>query len=143
MINIIKGDKPTPNPSWLSSVRTGKARAEIRQYMRSLSEEGKIELGSKLLERSSKSHHLPYSKVTNEDWTRVCKANGFTDKNALLDAIGSGQKDSLLLLHQLTAPYTLKGNETATTVQQIPRTCLSTPKAKFCKACALLHTGNG
>ena len=90
MINIIKGDKPTPNPSWLSSVRTGKARAEIRQYMRSLSEEGKIELGSKLLERSSKSHHLPYSKVTNEDWTRVCKANGFTDKNALLDAIGSG-----------------------------------------------------
>ena len=66
MINIIKGDKPTPNPSWLASVRTGKARAEIRQYMRSLSEEGKIELGAKLLERSSKTHHLPYSKVTDE-----------------------------------------------------------------------------
>ena len=132
MINIIKGDKPTPNPSWLSSVRTGKARAEIRQYMRSLSEEGKIELGSKLLERSSKSHHLPYSKVTNEDWTRVCKANGFTDKNALLDAIGSGQKDSLLLLHQLTAPYTLKGNETATTVQQSQEPVLAL-KGQICK----------
>ena len=88
MINIIKGDKPTPNPSWLASVRTGKARAEIRQYMRSLSEEGKIELGAKLLERSSKTHHLPYSKVTDEDWSRVCKSNGFADKNAVSLFIG-------------------------------------------------------
>lgn len=108
MINIIKGDKPTPNPSWLSSVRTGRARAEIRQYMRSLSAEGKIELGRELIARLSKTHHLPISKVTDEDWERVCKANGFADKNVVLEAIGSGQKDSLLLVHQLTARHSLQ-----------------------------------
>lgn len=132
MINIIKGDKPTPNPSWLASVRTGKARAEIRQYMRSLSEEGKIELGAKLLERSSKTHHLPYSKVTDEDWSRVCKSNGFADKNAVLDAIGAGQKDSLLLLHQLTAPYTLKGNEEITVAEKVQEPVLDL-KGQTCK----------
>lgn len=111
MINILKGDKPNPNPSWLVSVRTGKARAEIRQYMRSLSEEGRIELGAKLLERTAKTNRLPLKLVTDADWLRVCKANGAVDRNALLNAIGSGQKDALLLVHQLTSPYTLKGNE--------------------------------
>ena len=50
----------------------------------------------------------------------------------MLDAIGSGQKDSLLLLHQLTAPYTLKGNETATTVQQTQEPVLAL-KGQICK----------
>ena len=107
MVNIIKGDKPTPNPSWLSSVRTGRARAEIRQYMRSLSKEGKIELGAKLLERLAKAHRLPINKVTDEEWAQFCRANGFEDKNAVLESIGAGQKDSLLLLHQLTSRYNL------------------------------------
>lgn len=46
MVEIITGPKPSPNPQWLSTVRTGKARAEIRQFMRQLSKKEAFSLVS-------------------------------------------------------------------------------------------------
>lgn len=103
MVKIIKGDKPAPNPQWLASVRTGRARAEIRQFMRSLSTEGSIQLGEELLNQAAKNQHLPLANCTEEDWERVCKSNGFADKKALLREIGNGSKDASLMLHQLVS----------------------------------------
>lgn len=112
MVKIIKGDKPAPNPQWLASARTGRARAEIRQFMRSLSEEGSIQLGEELLNQAAKNQHLPLSRCTEDDWERVCKSNGYPDKRALLHEIGNGDKDASLMLHQLISQTTKNGPET-------------------------------
>ena len=48
MVEIITGTTPSPNPQWLSSVRTGRARAEIRQFLRQLSDEGSVKSANKI-----------------------------------------------------------------------------------------------
>lgn len=39
LVQIIRADHPTPTPEWLEHVHSGKARAEIRQYLRNSKEQ--------------------------------------------------------------------------------------------------------
>lgn len=107
MVEIITGPTPSPNPQWLSSVRTGRARAEIRQFLRQLSEEGSVKSANILLTNAAKQQKLPLGQVTDHDWLRVCRSNGFESKNELLSAVGRGLKDASLIAHQLTSSITL------------------------------------
>ncbi len=107
VVEIVTGNTPSPNPQWLSTVRTGRARAEIRQYLRQLSREGSIELGMKLIENAAKQQRLPLSQCDDDDWDRVCKSNSLNSKDDLLAEIGYGQKDPTLVLHQLTSQVSL------------------------------------
>lgn len=112
MVEIITGPKPSPNPQWLSSVRTGRARAEIRQYMRQLSLDGSIALGQSLLENAAKQQHLPLNKVTDAEWQKLIKGTEYNTRNDLLSAIGYGHKDASLILHQLTSHVSITTAET-------------------------------
>lgn len=111
MVEIITGPTPSPNPQWLSSVRTGRARAEIRQFLRQLSDEGSIKSANILLNNAAKQQKLPLAFITDQDWLRVCKSNGFETKNALLSAVGRGLEDASLIAHQLTSSITLGRTE--------------------------------
>ena len=107
MVEIITGTTPSPNPQWLSSVRTGRATAEIRQFLRQLSGEGSVKSANILLTNAAKQQKLPLAQITDHDWLRVCKSNGFESKNDLLSAVGRGLKDASLIAHQLTSSITL------------------------------------
>ncbi len=107
VVEILTGPTPSPNPQWLTTVRTGRARAEIRQYLRQLSKEGSVQLGQQLIANVSKQQRLPISRCTDEDWDRICKNNHLENKDELLSAIGYGQKDPALILHQLTSQASL------------------------------------
>ncbi len=107
VVEIITGSTPSPNPQWLSTVRTGRARAEIRQYLRQLDKDGSIDLGKKLIENVAVQQRLPLKQCQIEDWERVCKSNGLEGKDSLLSAVGYGHKDPALVLHQLTSQVTL------------------------------------
>ncbi len=111
MVEIITGSVPSPNPQWLASVRTGRARAEIRQFLRQLSDDDSIKSARILLQNAARQQKLPLDKVTEADWLRVCKSNGIESKDELLTAIGRGNKDASLILHQLTALITLGKTE--------------------------------
>lgn len=106
MVEIITGPKACPNPQWLATVRTGRARAEIRQYLRQLDKDGSTELGRNLLNTVADQQHLSLKNLTDSNWERVWKSNGFDSKEGLLSAIGTGQKDPALVLHLLHSAST-------------------------------------
>lgn len=60
-IEIVTAPGATPNPMWLNFVTTGKARANIRHYLKNLRRDEAIELGRRMLDneliKTSKSIH--------------------------------------------------------------------------------------
>lgn len=55
IVEVITSPTSRPNPSWLSFVRTGKARSCIRSHLRSINMADSIELGKRLLHQELQS----------------------------------------------------------------------------------------
>lgn len=58
IVEVITSPTSRPNPSWLSFVRTGKARSGIRSHLRSIDLADSIELGKRLLHQALLSVNL-------------------------------------------------------------------------------------
>ncbi len=52
LVEIITAPSAVPNPAWLESVVTGKARTAIRQYLKHLQHEDAVDFGSRMLDRA-------------------------------------------------------------------------------------------
>ncbi|MDE2317108.1 MAG: bifunctional (p)ppGpp synthetase/guanosine-3',5'-bis(diphosphate) 3'-pyrophosphohydrolase, partial [Xanthomonadaceae bacterium] len=52
LVEIITAPSAVPNPAWLESVVTGKARTAIRQYLKHLQHEDAVDFGHRMLDRA-------------------------------------------------------------------------------------------
>jgi len=52
LVEIITAPSAMPNPAWLESVVTGKARTAIRQYLKHLQHEDAVDFGHRMLDRA-------------------------------------------------------------------------------------------
>lgn len=86
-----------PRPDWLSFARTAKARAEIRYYMRSLTDAAVAQLGQKLLGAGLASLKITYDTLTDADWSAALARLAVTDKEELFKEVGLGKRPSTLV----------------------------------------------
>jgi len=98
-VQIITAPGARPNPAWLSFVITGKARANIRHYLKNLRIDEAIKLGRRLLEKALKGQ--PLTDFTDEDFERVVNITKHDDMNDLLIAIGLGSVAAMIVAHHL------------------------------------------
>lgn len=80
----------TPDPVWLSFVRTGKARAEIRHYLRTMNHSESIDLGRRLLEHSMNAMNLSLTEISTSVLERGARDIGAHHLNDLYAKIGLG-----------------------------------------------------
>jgi GTP diphosphokinase / guanosine-3',5'-bis(diphosphate) 3'-diphosphatase len=115
VIEVVTGPVARPNPGWLSFVRTGRARAEIRHFLRTMKREESIELGERLLAQASQQLDLPVGDVTSlAGWDAVIKAAQARDKEEILADIGLGRRLAAVVARQLLLPaYNAEGGERA------------------------------
>jgi len=59
-----------PNPAWVGFVRTGKARAEVRHFLRTTKRQESVELGARLFAQAAAQLSLAPQDVTAERWRR-------------------------------------------------------------------------
>ena len=79
-----------PHPSWLSFVRTAKARAEIRHRLKTTTRTEAIEFGQRLLDQALKSLGALGLEDPSLDWHQFLAENSAQDKDRLLEDIGLG-----------------------------------------------------
>ena len=65
VVEIITAPHSRPNPVWLGFVRSGKARSEIRHYLKSMNLEETVRLGSRLLEQALEADQIKLEHLTN------------------------------------------------------------------------------
>ena len=71
MVEISTSSLSHPDPRWLNFVRSGKARAEVRQYLRSLDFDSAVKIGRRVLEEEAPKAQISLDDTTDEVWNTV------------------------------------------------------------------------
>ncbi|WP_299802666.1 bifunctional GTP diphosphokinase/guanosine-3',5'-bis pyrophosphate 3'-pyrophosphohydrolase [uncultured Shewanella sp.] len=113
-VEIIIANGARPNAAWLNFVVTGKARAKIRQLLKSLKEDDAVLLGKRLL-----NHALGETKLDTlspEQIDKVVRDTKHDSLNSLLADIGLGNAMSIVIAQRLLGdkPHTQEQNEVPT-----------------------------
>jgi len=92
VVDVVTSPTSRPNPMWVSFVRTGRARSEIRHYLKTMKYEESVELGRRLLEQSLKQIEKSYDALPDSDWQRALNESGAKNRDELLADIGLGRR---------------------------------------------------
>jgi len=98
-VEIITAPGARPNPAWLSFVITGKARANIRHYLKNLRMDEAIKLGRRLLDKALRGQEL--ESFSEQDIQRVISITRHKNLDDLLVAIGLGSVAAMIVAHHL------------------------------------------
>ncbi|MEW5879726.1 MAG: bifunctional (p)ppGpp synthetase/guanosine-3',5'-bis(diphosphate) 3'-pyrophosphohydrolase [Pseudomonadota bacterium] len=101
VVEIVTGPVARPNPSWLAFVRTGKARAEIRHFLRTMKREESVELGHRLLAQAALQLDLPLESVPPARWEALIREAQAKDRDEILADIGLGRRLAAVVARQL------------------------------------------
>lgn len=123
-VEIITAPGAHPNPSWLNFVVTGKARSNIRHFLKSQQHAESIVLGKRLLEQSLVELSSDYAKIPPESIQALLSDLHYKTMDDLLYAIGIGNQMAMVIAKRLvvaqdsnelhknkTQPLAIKGTE--------------------------------
>jgi GTP diphosphokinase / guanosine-3',5'-bis(diphosphate) 3'-diphosphatase len=102
-VEIVTAAEPTPQPSWLSFVATGKARSHIRHYLRTMHFDESVALGERLLNQALRALKIDLKYITDADWERMLRTGGGKSKRDVLADIGLGTRLSYVVARRLLA----------------------------------------
>jgi RelA/SpoT family (p)ppGpp synthetase len=100
-VEIITASHAKPNPGWLQYVRTGKARSNIRHFLKTMQYEESAGLGERLLEQALKTLKAALAEVDETAWERVARDGGARSKHEMLADIGLGKRLPAVVARQL------------------------------------------
>jgi GTP diphosphokinase / guanosine-3',5'-bis(diphosphate) 3'-diphosphatase len=91
-VEIITASHAKPNPGWLQYVRTGKARSNIRHFLKTMQYEESASLGERLLEQALKTLKSSVAEIDDAGWDRALRDSGARSRGELLADIGLGKR---------------------------------------------------
>ena len=101
-VEIITAPGTQPNPAWLSFVITGKARSNIRHYLKNQKYSESVALGRRLLNKALASCGNDLASVAKENINAVLNQTSLKSLDQLLEEIGLGNRMSYLIAQRLT-----------------------------------------
>jgi len=103
-VEVITAKGATPNPSWVNFVVTAKARASIRQYLKSLKRSEAVDLGRRLLNQALEEFSLGLRKIPAETIDAVVRDLGLRNEEDLYERIGLGERVAPFIARRLLPP---------------------------------------
>ena len=102
-VEIITAPGARPNPAWLSFVITGKARSNIRHFLKHQRHSESIALGERLLEKVLVSFDTTLAEIAPARVTRVLEDCDMDSMEDLLADIGLGNRMAYVVARRLLA----------------------------------------
>jgi guanosine-3',5'-bis(diphosphate) 3'-pyrophosphohydrolase len=107
IIEVVTAPDATPNPAWLSFVRTARARSKIRHHLKTLASTESQELGEKMLTQALRAEgieNLPDDSDENQAiWEKLLRFSGNKTIPELLTDIGLGKRIATIVAKRLLA----------------------------------------
>jgi GTP pyrophosphokinase len=100
-VEIITTGFAKPNPAWLQYVRTGKARSNIRHFLKTMQYDESAALGERLLEQALKAIGHSSADIDEPSWERAVRDSGAHSKQEVLADIGLGRRLPAVLARRL------------------------------------------
>ncbi len=92
VVEVITDPNSKPNPAWLGFVRTGKARAEIRHFLRTMKLTESVDLGRRLLEQALAALRIDAAAIEPATLERGARDAGARSLDELYADIGLGKR---------------------------------------------------
>ena len=102
-VEIITAVHAKPNPAWLNYVVSGKARAHIRHFLKSMQSTESAHLGERLLNQALRALHAAPATIDESHWQKLMRDYGVKSKEEILTDIGLGKRLNVMVAHQLLA----------------------------------------
>ncbi len=112
-IEVVMAAHARPNPSWLAFVSTGKARSQIRHFLRTMRFDESVHLGERLLTQAFSALHQPLH-VNDDIWEKFLRESGEKNREGVLADVGLGLKLSVVVakrLLQLAGTWSEEGRQ--------------------------------
>jgi GTP pyrophosphokinase len=100
-VEIINSEAAGPSPAWLNFVVTGKARANIRAYLKNLQTQEAVNLGSRLLDRELNLFSFKLENIPREQIEQVLQELRIDSLETLLADIALGNHMPMLVARRL------------------------------------------
>lgn len=100
-VEVITSPGAKPTASWLNFVTSGKAKMNIRHFLKVQKREEAIALGKRLLDKSLVSVGVAVADLPLEKVHKVVQHNNVEDFDTILESIGQGSRMSFIVARQL------------------------------------------
>ncbi len=100
-VEIITAPHASPNPAWLTYVRSARARAKIRHFLKTQQTEASAAVGERLLGQALRSFGLELSHVDEHKWEHFLRVCGLKSKTELYTDIGLGKRLAAIVARRL------------------------------------------
>ena len=102
-IEVVTASPAKPNPAWLNFVITGKARSQIRAFLKTAESNDLVILGYSMLNNALKAFHIDPDSIKKKHWKKLIQDYHMSSKDELLIELALGKKVNVMVAHQLTA----------------------------------------
>ena len=104
-VQILKSTSQTPQREWLKFVRTSRARAKIKHWLKVEEQKCGFELGRRLLEREFRRHNLPAEELlTSSELVQAAADRGYESLEEMLRMVGYGRFSAATVAGQFLDP---------------------------------------
>jgi RelA/SpoT family (p)ppGpp synthetase len=121
-VEIITASHAKPSAGWLQYVRTGKARSNIRHFLKTMQYEESASLGERLIDQALRALKSSLAEVEDAAWERVVRDSGARSREELLADLGLGKRLPAVVARRLlrktdseenriTGSVTIRGTE--------------------------------
>jgi GTP diphosphokinase / guanosine-3',5'-bis(diphosphate) 3'-diphosphatase len=100
-VEIITALSASPNPAWLSFARTGKARAQIRHFLKTQQIEESAALGDRLLGQALRAFNMQQADIDVATWDRFIRESAPKGRKQVLTDIGLGVRLPAIVARRL------------------------------------------
>jgi GTP pyrophosphokinase len=101
-VEIITSKKHHPSKDWLNFVKTVKARARIRQWIKIQEKERSITLGREMCEKAFRKYRLNFNTLLkSEEMEKVVEHFGFKTIDDLIASVGYGKITPLQIIRKI------------------------------------------
>ncbi len=109
-VRIITAPAAQPNPTWLNFVVTGKARTNIRHYLKNLRRDESIELGRRMLEQALKGYSLSLNELSPGYLQMIVDEFRGEKLEDIFEDIGLGNRPAPLVARRIAEAPVFKGD---------------------------------
>ncbi len=100
-VEIITAAGARPNSAWLNFVVTGKARSNIRHFLKGQQRAESIALGKRLLEKALDGMGQPWQILPQDNIEAVLRESNYKNEDELFENIGLGNQVPLVVARRL------------------------------------------
>ncbi|MFN3883629.1 MAG: RelA/SpoT family protein [Rhodocyclaceae bacterium] len=108
-VEIITAPNAAPNPNWLAFVKTGKARAQIRHFLKTRQHEESAALGEHLLAQALANFGHRIEELGSAAWQRFLRTFSGKSQKEVLAEIGLGKRLPAIVARRLIDGHATSG----------------------------------